>query len=416
MIRLGALVALLFATVPQDSDLPERVHKLVEQVRSDDLQTADDACTGLVRLGAEALAALKAEFDKASGDTKLRIEAAMQAIQRNIRRERAMGTPVLVTLKAEALPLDQVLEELKKLTGQPLVWREIPADPVSITLERASYWDALDAICKVHGGVMWSITPNEVQVAKGPYRERLRVTRGNLMLSFTRLTISNNLQIDGGGTSQNMSLQGAVSWTAGSGPSTMTVNIERMEDDKGTGLVPRDRGMMPIDPGKGDPRSISRAVNHWSYVLPDEAATKIAILKGTLTVKYVLETKKLMSVPNPAAATNRSIDVEPYSISIESFNLTGRSVTALVRISQSGRRFDSPITAGDFAVVDKDGKSWTMNGYISGRSIGGNQSSSTYQLNLMLPEKVEIASLDLTSASDTEEVPVPFEFRDLGIK
>ena len=68
------------------------------------------------------------------------------------------------------------------------------------------------------------------------------------------------------------------------------------------------------------------------------------------------------------------------------------------------------------AVVDKEGKSYPLNGYISSRTMGGKSVSSTYQLNLTLPEKVEVTTLELTSAVDTEEIPIPFAFADWGIK
>ncbi len=132
-------------------------------------------------------------------------------------------------------------------------------------------------------------------------------------------------------------------------------------------------------------------------------------------MKYILETKKLMSVANPGGAT-RTLEVEPYTISVESFNVTGRSLSASVRISQPGRRFDSTIVASDFSVVDKEGKSYALNGYISSRTMGGNSVSSTYQLNLVLPEKAEVTTFELTSAVDTEEIPIPFSFTDWAIK
>ena len=157
-------------------------------------------------------------------------------------------------------------------------------------------------------------------------------------------------------------------------------------------------------------------MSHWSYVLPDEGATKLAMFKGMLTVKYILELKKLMSVPNPAGAVGRSVEVAPYTIDLENFNQSGRSVAATVRINQQGQRWETPIGATDFCVVDKSGKSWSMNGYVSMRSVGGNRSSSTYQLNLTLPDKVEAATLDLTCASDTEEIQIPFDFKGLPLK
>ncbi len=416
MLRFSVLL-LCLAPPFQDSDLEDQVRRLVEQVKVDDLQASDEATRGIIALGEPALPALKAILLKESGDTKLRLEEAVDAINRNIRRQKAMGTPVLVTIRAEARPLAEVLEEVKKQSGQPLAFKDLPEEPVTVTLDKVPYWEAINTVCKAHGGVMWSVGTTETEITKGPYVERPRVVRGNLLISFQRLTISSNLQLDAQNSYHNMNLQGVVAWTAGSTPGTITLNVERMEDDKETSLVQRDRGVMSIDQGRNpDPKAISRPVNQYCYVMPDDAATKLAILKGAVTVRYILATKKLWSLPNPAASVGRSFEVAPYNIALESFNVNGRSVAASVRVSQAGRRWDSSVVAQDFCLVAKDGKTISMGGYITSRSIGGNTSSSTFQLNATVPDKCEITALELITASDTEEIPIGFEFKDLPIK
>jgi hypothetical protein len=416
-MRLAALAILLFPS-PQDSAVEKRVLELIEQLRADDLQTSDDAGGEIVRLGAPALPILKDLLLKSSGDTKLRLEQAVQLIERNLRRERAMGTPVTASVNVVGRPLPEVLEDLKKATGQPLVFADVPDDKVTVAFEKAPFWDALDAICRAHGGVIWGASGSQITVTKGAYRDRPRVVKGNLVLVFDKLMLTNHFSVDGGGGGNaNVNLTGCVAWTAGGGPSTMSMQVEQFEDDKGTNLITRDRGIVSLDAGRNaDPKSLCRPVSHWSYVMPDEGATKLAFFKGTLTVKYILELKKLMSVPNPAGAVGRSVEVAPYTIDLENFNQSGRSVAATVRINQQGQRWETSIGAQDFCVVDKSGKSWSMNGYVSMRSVGGNRSSSTYQLNLTLPDKVEAAALELTCASDTEEIQIPFDFKGLPLK
>src|SRR5437773_12577482 len=98
------LPLLLLLPSPQDDDLRQRARAFVEQLQSDEIQAVDDAVSGLIALGTPALDAIRDELKKAGGDAKLRLDEAIKKIDRNVKRARAVGVPVLVTIDAKEKP------------------------------------------------------------------------------------------------------------------------------------------------------------------------------------------------------------------------------------------------------------------------------------------------------------------------
>jgi predicted transcriptional regulator len=425
MIRTALVAALLAGLSAQDDEITKKVKALAEQLQADDVAAADEAVGELVKLGEAALPAIKALAAKASGDTKLKLEEAAGQIEKNLRRGKAMGKALTVTIKADQKPVAAVLEDLKKQSGQPLVFKDLPAKTLTVALENRPFWEALDAVCKAHGGVMWKVKENEIIVAKGAYRDVPKVFRGNLVYFLDSFTVMHWMGQGGGA---NVDLLGKLAWIKGARPLSTSFEIEKIEDDKGTNLRSADGGgffvLSEEDYDGGQPPSpdrLSEPLQFNDQIPPHEEAEKIAVVSGRLTVKYALDWKKVLSLAKPADARGQTHQAGDVTVAIQDFAVEGRRVRMKVAVTMKGEvEEDLPVRARDFVITDTDGKSHPASGsqenWESFSDNNGEKTIITYALTVQLPEKAQIAAFELLQPTEVEEVVIPFEFKDLGIK
>jgi hypothetical protein len=421
-VRTLALLALLSLTV-QDDDVAKRVRALVEQLGSDDLEAGDAAAADLIKLGAKALPELKVRLEKASGDVKLKIEAAVQKIEREARRQRAMGAPVVVSVKAEKRPLAEVLEEMRKSSGQPLLFKELPADPVTVALDATPFWQALDAVCKAHGGAMWRVVGREIRVEKKPYRDVPKVYRGNLVFLFDRMTATTYTQ---GGAS--LQIEGAVAWTKGSRPEQATLEVEALEDDKGTKLKQEQGAFGGVfvlsEPGGEeaavDAERLSDPITFYDSVMPHEDAEALAVFKGTVKVLYALERRRVVKIAGPASAAGQEHPAGELKVKLEDFKVDGATATARILVSKPGEHESVGVRGSDFVLVDSTGKEHVGRGSANqwgwDDGGGGTVTTASMTVTFTIPEKAEIGSLEMSAVVDKEEIELPFDFKKVGIK
>ena len=406
MKAAAAVLLILFAAAgAQDDPVVKKVRELSEQLRSDDVQVADDAMIDLVKLGEKALPAIKAEILKATGDTKLKLEAAAGEIEKGARRARAMGTPVLVSLKADGKPVAAVLAELAASSGQSLAFKELPDKKLTVSLAGVPFWEAVDAVCKAHGGIMWRVKGADVLVEKGAYREMPRVVKGNVVLFLDGMTSTTYLQQGG---SSNLLVDGGLAWTKGARPLSAFVTLESFEDDKGTNLMTDNDSAYIGEDGWEEQTEAAAArlcerlqIN--DTAIPHEDAEHIAVLKGTVSVKYALNWKKALSLANPLAAKGQSHKAGDNTVSLQEFAVNGRKVAMKVALTMKGEPEEFAVRPRDFVIVDKEGKSHASVGRIE------NWESTS-------PEKAEVAAFEFIQAEEVEEISIPFEFKNIPIK
>jgi hypothetical protein len=418
----AVLVLVLVASAAQDDAVVKKVRDLTEQLRSDDVQVADDAMLELVKLGEKALPAIRTEIAKATGDTKLKLEAAAGEIEKGARRARAMGTPVVVSLKAEGKPTSAVLAELATLSCQPIVFQELPEKKLSVSLAGTPFWDALDAVCKEHGGIMWRVKGAEVRVEKAPYRAMPRAVKGNVVIFLDGMTSTTYLQ-QGGGSS--LLLDGGLAWTKGARPLSAVLTLESFEDDKGTNLLTDNDSAYIGEDGWEEQTEAAAArlserlqINDTST--PHEDAEHIAVLKGSVAVKYALNWKKALTLANPLEAKGQSHKAGESTVSLQEIAVSGRKVTMTVGLTMKGDAEQFAVRPRDFVIVDKEGKSHAAVGRIENweQSAGaeGESTTVTFNLTVTLPEKAEMAAFEFIQAEEVEEISIPFEFKNIPIK
>jgi hypothetical protein len=403
----------------QDDDLAKRVKSLVAELQFEELQAAEEALDALAKLGPAALPALRAELEKAAGDTKLKIESVIKRITRRAKIDEVMGRPVLVTINATCIPGDDVLADLQKQSDQPMTFKDIPFKRVTVATDKKPFWEALDAICKAHGDIMWRVHRDGVVVEKGKYRARPMVVQGNVALYFDGHTTSKTVP----GNDGTFWLEGAVAWTRGSRPSAGALAVAKLEDDKATNLLTDE------DPGDHwtweagqdpDGAVVGSAAEIYAYVLPHDEAEKLAHCSGSLKLSYVLAMKKILSVKDPANSKGTVHTGGTYTVQLQDASVAGRDAAVTVQVTYPGEGEERMLAGFHFALVDTAGGSHRPRVESQGTSVSHDGKSmhttETLLLRWKLPEKCAVATLDMLAPDDVEEVTVPFNFPGLPLR
>src|SRR5262245_39084381 len=115
MIRLATLACLLLLGAAQDP--ADKVQALVEKLMSADIAVREAAAAELINLGAPALPAVRAHFDRARGDTRDQLEKIVRRLEIAERIASITAPGPLITLAAKDRPADEVLAEIRKQGG-----------------------------------------------------------------------------------------------------------------------------------------------------------------------------------------------------------------------------------------------------------------------------------------------------------
>ncbi len=409
------LAALLVAAAPQD-DLAKRVAALVERLGSEEIGEREKATAELVKLGVPAFKAIQAEHGKTSGDIRQRLEGVIKRIDRTIRCDALLGPQVTATLKAEKRPLPEVLEELKKLSGQPIECRDIPADPVTLSLEKVQVWEALDRICQTHGGVMWRGEPGWVIVERKPYRSLPKVFNRNFAFYLTQF--EDRLDVGRRGVSKWFNLHGGLLWTRGGSPSSVRLQLDEVKDDRGTDLLAGRKADLPWMVRDIEyPGLVQTDVNQGHSVIPDFEASKLSVCRGSLTLHIVLETKRILEIKEPEKAAGGQHETETVGVYIQDFKRTDDSLKSTVMVTLRAGQKISSFRPTWFAVRDARDKLHPARGHGGAFTTGvGGGPQVYFTLEWTLPPGTALAALELHVPTDTHELEFPFDFKDLPLK
>ena len=413
------LPLLLLLPAPQEDELRTRVRAFVEQLQSDEIQAVDDAVAGLIALGPAALDAVRGEFKRASGDARLRLDEAVKKIERNVKRVRALGAPVLVTMEAKDRPLAEALEQLKASSGQPLEFKDLPDGKVTLSLDKTGFWEALDRICRAHGGVMWEVKEKAILVTKRPYRDLPKTFRGNQVLCFQRLTSEHRHH--GRASMPSVTLEGFVAWTKGAVPPREALVVDEFVDDQGTDLAAANAAAGAIfslsDDEAPDPEHLARPVSFSHPVTLHDKASTLARLRGSVQLEYVLESRRVALFEKPAALVGQAQKCGTLTVTIKKFNKGDEDADLRIHVESPSLREKLPIRTGGFRLIDTKGVVRTASGWID-EDVDEDAGKVEYdiELDFSFPEGTEIAAIEFTLPTDIEKVAIPFDFKGLPLK
>ncbi len=430
MMHLLLSLGMLLAAPEQpadDSELVAQVSQLVKQLDARELAARNEAERKLLELGAKALPLLPAIDDDTPAEIALRVARVQQKLLEL--RVAAAAEPTTITLKGENLPLDDVLAEFEKQTGNKIVdyrenfGQEKTAVTVTVDFDKAPFWKALDQVLDQakltlysYSGQSGAYVVNRTSDA-GSRVERAFYT-GIFRLEPMRFEAVRDLRE---GDMQALRLYLEVTWEPRLQPFAILQDLSQVaaEGDNGQPIAVSNQGAMP----EATIRSgMSTAELEIPLELPDRGVRKIQKLKGNL----------LVLVPGPAEdfrfASPPVADRDTPAKRVEQ-RKAGATVT-LDRVRKNNAawevalrvKFDSPSTAlesyrgwildNDVYFVDAAGRQTTPGGFEQSR-----QSKDEVGINYYFDLDESPDKLDFVYRTPTTilEMKLDYELGDLPL-
>lgn len=178
VLMAGLLAAQAEAKPAANDDLAPQVRKLVRQLDSAQLKQRDAAEEELIKLGSGVLNLLPQNVDPGKAEVAQRLARIRLKLQRS--QAESSIQPSLVTLHGK-MPLSKALAALQEQTGNKIIdvrreaVADVPDPEVSIDLEKAPFWQALDRVLSPTGLTVYPYGDNRaVQVVMQPDEDRSR--------------------------------------------------------------------------------------------------------------------------------------------------------------------------------------------------------------------------------------------------
>jgi hypothetical protein len=414
LIIQGILIAAVLAPLRPlpAQDLEGSVRKLTEELKSDDLDISHRALKALIDLGPGALHTIKKEMTTAEGDTRLRLLEALEKIERAETVRNLVGDPVLATLEAKNKPTRQVLEELAKQTGQPLVISHYLGTPISVSIQKKPFWEALRAISRANGGLSWrfledtELTMEECQTFAPP-----QVIHGNLTVYFTGFTRGFSREGD-----KYFTIYADLAATKEHRPSFATFQIDELEDDRGTKLTSPIREYVmgrPVEKGEKPGLLIEDSFTGEQFA-PSTKATRIAHFRGSVQAIYILSRKMVLETSDPGNPKDQFLRSGDLTFLVK--EITDQSSTKTARIEIRGKD-DILERVGllTFRFRNEEGREYFVKASRKALYPGPEGMTVWLEVPWECPGSKTRFSLQIFAPSDLEKINIPFEFRDIPI-
>ncbi|MEM6329209.1 MAG: hypothetical protein AAF790_03055 [Planctomycetota bacterium] len=276
------------------AELAEEASRLVTQLGADTAAARDAARQSLMALagkttasGERLLAALPVPVEQ--------MPAAVRTALAGVRREVAERLAELasaasrVSLDVVAAPLEEVLAEIERQTGNKLkdlreqFGQQAPDRPVTIEIDDAPFWEAVDQVLDEAGLGVYAYAGERAValIAREPGatpRWAAAAYAGPLRIEATRVTAARNLRRVSG---ESLAVQLELSWEPRVAPIALSlplggVQIEN-EDGQRLSLAQPERTLdVEVDPG-GQTTEMTLPL-----LLPDRQTSLIASLRGAL--------------------------------------------------------------------------------------------------------------------------------------
>ncbi len=293
------------AEAVSNESLQLEVRRLVRQLDAPQLTDRDEAEEKLLSLGPDIIDLLPEPTDRTSAETKQRLTRILQKLQ--LAAARLATKASLVTLKAQAMPLSQIIAELEKQTGNKIVdSRQRRGHPVTdpkldVDFDKVPFFKALDEVLDKaeltvypfeQSGAIDFVTRGETQLPRagrasynGPFR-----------FEATEIVAKRDLR-DTSGKALRVILE--VAWEPRLAPISIVQRLAKIKaiDENGNSLeVESDRGKFEISPVEG----ATTAQLILPLILPSRKVGRIAELSGQIepTIPGKMETFRFDDLTN----------------------------------------------------------------------------------------------------------------------
>jgi hypothetical protein len=261
---------------------PAEVRRLVRRLDSAQLAQREAAEQALIALGPAVLEHLPATTAPASAEVQQRLGRIRLVLQR--RQAESTAQPARVTLDAQAMPLAQMLAEICRQTGNPLLDTRagVSAPPLSVRFANTPFWEALDKTLDLAGADLYPYGQRGLSLVARTNSDARRSGRaaysGPLRIEPTSLDARRNLRHPAAST---LRLTLEVCWEPRLHPINIKHRLADLEafDEQGRRLTTgREPGELEASI---QPSDVAKEFQ-LSLPLPPRSVRQIARLKGRL--------------------------------------------------------------------------------------------------------------------------------------
>ncbi|MBN1395874.1 MAG: hypothetical protein JW959_12700 [Pirellulales bacterium] len=328
----------------------DEVRRLVRQLDAPQLELRDAAEAALIERGPAALDLLPEKSD--SAEAQQRLDRVREKLQRQASAAAAEASTV--TLRAESVPLSEVLTAIERQTGNAFVdfrrrFGQPQTDPLlNVQFERTAFWSALDRVLDQAGMTVYPFVERRAVgvVAKAAGNQAARFSAGHYSGPFrfeaASITARRNLMEN---DDRSLTLTVEVAWEPRLRP---IILVQPMSDirawDGSWRPLPVADPRARLEAAAGGPASLVKL--DLSFVPPPEDVRRISSLKGKLlaTLPGRIETFRFEDL---AAARNVKKRIAAATVTLEQVRKTKRGnadnweVRMRVRFDDAGDALES---------------------------------------------------------------------------
>lgn len=360
-LTLAALVTGLLAIPPsaRAADTagkapPPPIDALVAQLGDKNFRVRQAAGKALEGRGEESLPALRRALDAKDEEVRRRAEVLAQKIERSV-----LLTPKRVTLAVKNRPVDEAVKELARQTGYKLRYQGGAQRRVTLEVENATFWEALEKICRDghltpgfddQQGTIYlyhqdSTSPYTCHA--GPFRfvaTNFSYNRYINLANIPRNGRDPNNPSDANNLNFGMMIQAEPkSPLLSVGPPRLT----RAEDENGISLLPRQNEHAPqfqvhYHEGNGLFRNFQHSTNV-AMTKPARDAARAKVIRGKVVVTLLAGSKPDVVIENLAAGKKKlSGNGQSAEIDVEEVAERNGSYQITLRVRKHVRGSDAP--------------------------------------------------------------------------
>ena len=423
-LLVTALVAFQ-PTQPAPAPALDAIDALITQLGDPDWHRREAAQERLVLMGREAQPNLeRASNESPDPEIRERAAAALATIAAN-----AETGPSIITIRGEDIPLREVFKQLSEQAGvaletyPPDVLEQQRNAKVSLDIDHQPFWEAMRQITEKTGYALQQWDNTGVKLMQGgPQTEGVSVVSGAYVVSAVRVSRSRSVELGG---AQNAYEDFNVQLTARAEPKLRLLrvgyapNLEEATDEHGNSLLP-DAHAQPPGGYAIAPAGV------WQFPArlhaPPDVGRRIARLKGSIDVAVQTRYEQL-EVPDIVSARSVNKVAGGVRFVIKELRRTGETWTLDLLVRPDGaplpeaewERLLQILPTADIKLLDGRGEVFQRTG--SSTSGGPEQVEMTIEFTPRAwghDRKLgEPSKLVWTVPTETRDVSVPFEFRDL---
>jgi hypothetical protein len=417
-----------------EAELIQKIRDLIIQLRERHPGTRQKAEDDLFSLGMPALPIIRVEEARLTqGDLKFRLGVIIKRIEKNHRKNIALGNTLLVTLSVKDRPIRDVLDDLEQMTSVPIEQKGIPADAATtLDVKGVSLWEAIDQICGAHGKLAWDVSEKGVSFRREAYvRPFMATASGYLLIARPFLRYPPG---PGSGDRDYVRSDMVIAGAPGAASVSQYVTYDALVDDKGTNLLTTPSGLAAATSIGGyrllaDPapdRPLFRIPFDVLDGAPARGSTRFKTCKGTAVLHAVLEAEIRVDLRGTFLKKGArgegfglvlevdTLEISPTRVRMEV------SITDTRVVKRKEERIFYPQNRGKIVLRDAAGKEIASEAEQVGPVVESgkpvSKETTRFKVQAALKDGATLNAVEVWEATYVEAIKIAFDFKDVPMK